>query len=76
MAQLLVEDLNPKTVKRLEVRAQQHGQSLQSEVRAILESATAFSIEEARRISRQWRLRLAGTPQSDSSELLREDRER
>ena len=37
MAQVLVRQLNDKVVDRLKKRAKEHGRSLQSEVKAILE---------------------------------------
>lgn len=39
MAELLVRDLGPEVVARLEVRARSHGCSLESEAKAILEAA-------------------------------------
>jgi plasmid stability protein len=76
MADVIVRDLSPDIVERLEIRARRHGRSLQGEVKAILESASTLSLEEARRLSGAWRLRLSGRPFSDSAELLQEDRAR
>jgi plasmid stability protein len=75
MADILVRDLEPHTVERLKNRARQHGRSLQSEVKIILEEAGTFSMEEARKVAEQWRQRLAGRVHSDSAELIREDRD-
>jgi plasmid stability protein len=76
MAQVLVRDLDTVVVERLKVRARQHGRSLQGEVKAILEAATPMSMSEARDLAEEWQRRLAGRIKGDSSELIREDRER
>ncbi len=76
MTRLLVRDLNPDVVARLEVRARSHGRSLQQEARVILEAAVPLPMEEAYRIALESQRRFAGRVMSDSAELLREDRER
>jgi len=77
MAQILVRDLDSATVKRLKEKARQHNRSLQGEVKAILErDASFYTMAEARAAALRWQKRTAGRKQSDSVELLREDRER
>ena len=76
MAQILVRGLEDQVVARLKDRATFHGRSLESEARTILESATGFTAEQARRVVRDWQSRLAGRKMSDSRKLLREDRQR
>lgn len=76
MAQVLVRDLDPAVLEHLKSRARRHGRSLQGELKVILESAALFSVDEARATSERWRQRLAGRMTSDSSDLLREDRDR
>lgn len=76
MAQILIRDLDPDVLERLKRRAKLHGRSLQGEVRTILEAAAVYSMSEARQVSEQSRLRLKGRTMSDSTKLLREDRER
>jgi len=76
MAQILVRDLDPELIERLESQARRHGRSLQGEVKAILEAAASYSMEEARQVAEQWRQRLAGQMVSESADLIREDRER
>jgi plasmid stability protein len=90
MAEILVEDLSSEVVERLKAQAERHGRSLQGEVREILEVATGgeaellesieqirtLTMREARENAEQWQRRLAGQMTSDSSDLLREDRER
>ncbi|HEY0511331.1 MAG TPA: hypothetical protein VGH73_05480 [Thermoanaerobaculia bacterium] len=76
MAQILVRDLSPDTVERLKDRALRHGRSLQGEVKMILESAATLSTSEARAVAKEWQRRLAGRMTSDSSDLIRENRDR
>lgn len=78
MKQILVRDLDEKTVARLKSQAQRHGRSLQGEVKVILMGAVDFSLREARAISERWQKRLAATGRifSDSVRLIREDRDR
>lgn len=76
MKQVLVRDLDDKTVARLKSQAQRHGRSLQGEVKVILMGAVDFSLREARAISERWQKRLVGHALSDSARLIREDRTR
>ena len=77
MSQILVRDLNPDVVEHLKQRARANRRSLQSEVRTILEDLTERDRlrNEALGFARQMR---AGAPvqRSDSTDLIREDRER
>lgn len=76
MAQILIRGLEEAVVARLKDRATSHRRSLESEARSILESATGFTAEEARRVVSDWQRRLAGRKFSNSVELLRDDRQR
>ncbi len=77
MATVLVRDLDPEVVARLKARAEERGRSLQKELKAILEEAAAKPTwEEARREIERVRQRFAGRTFSDSTELVREDRDR
>lgn len=79
MTKLVVRDLNPEVVARLEVRARSHGHTVEEEARAILEEveeATPLPRKEALRIAQEWQKRLAGRITGDSAELIREDRDR
>ena len=77
MAQVLVRQLNEQVVERLKKRAKEHGRSLQSEVKTILEEAVPdyegawLRIEVFRS-----RLKKSGRKFSDSAGLIREDRDR
>ncbi len=83
MAQVLVEDLDPIILEKLEILAQQHGRSLQAEVKHILEmavktepnSSKQFNMAKAREAAFRMRLQLVGGIHTDSAELLRKDRE-
>lgn len=70
-------------VDKLKVRAQRQGRSLEAELKAILEAAAeAEVVDKAAAMAAAWeridkaRTRYAGRIFSDSTELIREDRER
>jgi plasmid stability protein len=77
MAQVLVRRLDDKVVERLKRRAKEHGRSLQSEVKTILEEA-APDYEAARKRIERFRanLKRSGRRFGDSAALIREDRDR
>ena len=77
MAQILVRQLNDKLVERLKKRAKEHGRSLQSEVKTILEEAVPDYEGAWKRIAKwQKDLKQAGKTFSDSTLLIRADRDR
>ncbi|NDJ20757.1 hypothetical protein GS682_03690 [Nostoc sp. B(2019)] len=84
MAQILVDNLDPIILKKLETLAEQHVRSLQEELKHILQQAaetamhyhTGGNIETAREAVTRAQVRYAGQTFSDSTELIREDRER
>lgn len=77
MAQVLVRQLDDKIVDRLKKRAKEHGRSLQSEVKTILEDAVPDYEGAWKRIAGlRKRLGKSGRTFSDSVELIREDRDR
>jgi len=79
MAQILVRNLDEKVVESLKEHARADGRSLQSEVKAILEQAVReprVDMESAKRILEGFRKRFKGRTFSNSTELIREDRER
>jgi plasmid stability protein len=84
MAQILVENLDPVILEKLATLAQQHGRSLQEELKHILEQAaetatyyhTGGDMEQTREAAARAQVRYAGKFFSDSAELIREDRER
>lgn len=77
MAQVLVRQLDNKLVERLKKRAKEHGRSLQSEVKTILEEAVPDYEGAWKRIARLKKiLNQAGRTFSDSTPLIREERDR
>lgn len=75
MANVLVRNLDDDVLKHLKAAAKAHGRSLQAEIHEVLRNATARHLAETRRLSGQWLKRLRGSTQSDSSALIREDRD-
>jgi plasmid stability protein len=73
---ILVRGLDQKTIERLKERARLNGRTLQQEVKALLErAAETLTMREARRLSEQWKRRLGERSNSDSAQLIREDRD-
>jgi plasmid stability protein len=76
MARILIRDLDDETVRRLKDRARRHGRSLQGEAKLILTHAAGISFDDAKKLARQWHKKLAGRDLPDSTQLIREDRQR
>lgn len=76
MAQLLIRNLDQKTVDRLKERARRHRRSLEGEVRVILEKEAAAGARDAWLLADRIRASFAGRRFSDSAALVREDRDR
>jgi antitoxin FitA len=76
MATLLVRDLDEELVAALKRLARAHGRSAEAEHRAILEAALRphgeTFLERARRLQQE----TAGSPQMNSTDLIRADRDR
>lgn len=77
MGSIIIRNLDDKVIEKLKVRAKEHERSLEAEIRALLiETAERWSrqrfIETARRIAAM----TPDVPQTDSTELIREDRDR
>ena len=75
MTNILIRDLDDEVLARLKVTAKAHGRSLQAEIHEVLEAASIRNLAETRRLSAQWLKRLGGSSQSDSTRLIREDRD-
>lgn len=75
MADLLIRNLDDKTLQRLKRRAKDAGRSLQSETKLILEQAAGRDLGEALKAAAAWRKKL-GKRSTDAVELIREDRAR
>lgn len=76
MPQVLVRDIEPAVVERLKERAQKNGRSLEAELRAILRCASGVDMAAALAELKRIQADFAGRTFSDSTELLRADRER
>jgi plasmid stability protein len=75
MADVTIHDVDPELLKRLEEQAEANHRSLQAELHEILEQASELSRARMRRLSAEWLERLRGSVQSDSTDLIREDRD-
>jgi len=77
MAQLLVRDIPAETVAELKRRAKKNGRSAEAEHRAILEEALKPKNEDFWKRAEKLRNELAesGRTFSDSTELIRQDRD-
>ncbi|MGB5100061.1 MAG: Arc family DNA-binding protein [Methanothrix sp.] len=76
MAQIIVRNLEDSVLERLKARARDNNRSLEAEVLHILEQSVKVDSSQARKIALNIRERLKGRTFPDSSELIREDRER
>ncbi len=80
MAEILVRDIDPASVERLRERARRNQRSLEAEAKRILEDAAPPEpSNDPKKAFREWsaafRERTRGTHQTDSAELIREDRD-
>jgi plasmid stability protein len=71
MADLIIHDLDDAIVAKLEVRAKTQNRSLEAEVHEILTAAV-----DLRLLAERIAAMTPNVPQTDSTELLREDRRR
>ena len=76
MPDILIRDLDPNTIERLKVRAKQHGRSLQSELKTLVQRAAHAGGHEVAALLDGWEKRFAGRKFSSSAGLVREDRRR
>ena len=76
MAQILVRNLDERTVKRLKDLAQRKGHSLQAEVKGILQQATVLDMESARKLVNSIRKSFGNRRFDDSAEIIRKFRDR
>jgi plasmid stability protein len=77
MADVTIHDIDPQVLERIEATAKANGRSLEDELRSVIEQIPpARTIEETRRISAKWQEYFRGRFFSDSTDDIREDRER
>jgi antitoxin FitA len=76
MAQLLIRKLDAHVVEGLKAKAAAHGQSLEQEVRDILAASIKFGPGERRAAADRLRQRTVWIPGTDSTDLVRTQRDR
>lgn len=76
MSQLTVRKVDQDLVRRLKARAVEHNRSAEAEHRAILESVLRPQYDDFWQQAAQMRERLQGRKHTDSTELIRELRDR
>ncbi len=77
MGQVLIDGLEEDVLERLRRRAEGNHRSFEGELREILSMASQqLSVTEAREFANRLRARLEGRTHSDSTDLIREDRDR
>jgi plasmid stability protein len=75
MPQLLVRDVSPEIVDAIKRRAAANGRSAEAEHRAILEESLQAERNAFREVAKRLREQTAGRNLSDSTDLIREDRD-
>jgi len=76
MAQVLVRNLDEQVVAALRRKAELHGRSFEQELRVALTTAARLTREERVALARRIRgMTPAGMTQTDSAELIRQDRD-
>ncbi len=77
MAQVIIRNLDDRVVAALKRKAGLHGRSLEHELRTILSQAARLTAAERVAIAERIRgMTPSGIEQTDSAELIREDRDR
>jgi len=76
MAQVLIRDVGEDVVERLRRRAKRSGRSLEAELRLVLSRAADEDYDSTRSAIERVRALFEGRCFSDSTELVREDRDR
>ena len=77
MADVTIRDLDDEVLTRVRERAQRRHRSLEAELRDIItRSVEPVDIEAFKATAAEIRARTAGRRQSDSTDLIREDRDR
>jgi plasmid stability protein len=76
VAEVLIRNLDERTVARLKERAARNDRSLQAELVTILERAAVTDVVEGRALAARIRRKLATRLHSDSTASVAEDRRR
>jgi antitoxin FitA len=75
MPDVLIRDLDRAVLDQLKASALANGRSLQAEIHEVLRNAAKMRTAWTRQLSGTWHRRLAGKRFSDSTKLIREDRD-
>ena len=76
MAQVIIRNIDDDAIRRLKARAERNGISLEKQLRAIITDAARRDRTVFRERAAASRRRLSGRRHSDSTALIREDRDR
>jgi len=76
MGQVIVRNLDEKIIAALKAKAELHGHSLERELRAILAGAAKADADERLALADRIRGMTPKRRQTDSTRLIREDRDR
>ena len=77
MPNILIRDLDAKTIRQLKARAAAKNRSLQTDLKELLERvASEKTVDELRRATEDYAKRFKGRKMADTVKLLREDRGR
>ena len=76
MAQILIRNLDESVVERLKERASRNSRSLQAEAKLILEQAARLDTQTASIAADRIRKQFGDRQFTDSTDLIREDRDR
>jgi plasmid stability protein len=76
VAEVLIRNLDERTVAKLKERAARNERSLQAELQTIVERAAAIDVIESRALAERIRRKLGNRTHTDSAALLADDRRR
>ncbi len=76
MGQVIVRNLDDHVIAALKTKAEMRGHSLEQELRGILAEAAKPTVEDRRKLVDHIRAMTPSTSQTDSTTLLRQDRDR
>jgi hypothetical protein len=76
VSDFLLRDVDPSVFALLKKRAEGNGRSLQVEIQTILRESVKMSREEWVAMARGWQEETKGRHVTDTTELIREDRDR
>jgi plasmid stability protein len=75
MPDIIIRDLRGDVLKRLKRAAQLNGRSLEAQIRAVLQQWRDLDAIRIRRVSARWIAKLEKGQHSDSTALIRDDRD-